>query len=198
MPGRDPEKDPLVYGMGPDGPEKEIARREQMADAMMRSVLNQGNALDRYRALAGQQASQADLDQLHGRALQALQASPLAGVMYPSGVLGQALQATPPPGRPPMGASDRDLQWVWKHLPAGSTIYVSVGSGTAILAPEGAPVGDVQVALVPCLRAANLGLHVPTEQNQREAEAAVMLLSIMAFGDKEALKVVVLQRVQGP
>lgn len=129
------------------------------------------------------------------------QASPMGSAMgSPMGaLLGGVGQAPSPSLRPPVGASERDLQWVWEHLPAGSTIYLSIPSDMAALAPaDGPPVEDVRIGLVPCLRAASLSPAVTDEANQHEAEAAVTLLSVLAYGETGKLEVVVLRRVAGP
>jgi hypothetical protein len=175
VPGRDPKKAPWE------------------AAETLEEVGGVPTAEERARMRAMRQDCLAFPEQQRLYALAMRQASPTmqAQGMPGSGVVPVAVRAS-------VGATERDIAWVWEHLPAGSTIYVSVRSGVTLLAPDRMPVEEAHLGAVPCLRAAALSSGATLEGNQREAEAAVTLLSVLAYGDRDALKVVVLQGVSGP
>jgi hypothetical protein len=171
----------------------------EYVDEIMRGkalMADQADTLDRYRSMYAQPAGRAEMAALQAKLMQA------QGPVYRPGIFGGYQSDTvgqTPTVRPSVGATEQDLQWVWKVVPAGSTLAVAVSAGmVTILPPEGSPGYAAARSLVPCLRAAALYGPAPLDVNQREAEAAVMLLSVLAYGDKDALKVVVLQEVPGP
>lgn len=107
-----------------------------------------------------------------------------------------SLGMVPPLSRPSLSASDEEIAWVWKALPSGSVLYVAHGAPyVGIRRPDGDTGAWTDPARIPCLRAVVIHGGVPIEMQRAECEAAVKLLSMLAYSKPDALSVVVLERL---
>jgi hypothetical protein len=117
-----------------------------------------------------------------------------AAAMQAQGV--GSLGMVPPLSRPSLSITDAEIAWVWKALPSGSVLYVAHSAPyVSIRGPDGNTGAWTDPARIPCLRAVVIHGGVPIEMQRAECEAAVKLLSMLAYGKPDALSVVVLERL---